>query len=241
MEKKVLLLGVVVVGVLCSAAFALAPMGPPTATLKQGQFGAGVEYSYSKADLKVSGHGFSGTLDDVKSNMFFGNLGYGLIENWEAFLRLGTADVKGEDFSGGQKFAWGFGTKATFVKDTPLAWGGLFQMHWLKGDDTWTLGSYSGDAEVDVYEMQIAAGPTWQKDGFCIYGGPFLHFVAGDLDIKSGSATYSFNVKQDSEFGGYVGAQCDLANWIQNASWNAELQLTGDAWAFATGVIWRLP
>jgi hypothetical protein len=263
MEKKVLLLGVVVVGVLCSAAFALAPMGPPIATLKQGQWSAAGEYGYSKMDLQAdvkwsaSGPGLaesgkeSTTVKDFKSSMFFANLGYGVSDNWEAFLRLGAADVKMQGgFDGGYGFAWGFGTKVTFLKQDSITWGGLFQMTWFNpGDDKMTDDVndvlVSGNAEVNWWEMQIAVGPSWQTGGLCIYGGPFLHFLNGDYDEKlTGTGSISkatANIEQDSEFGGYVGAQCDLGNWIQNASWNADLQFTGDAWAFATGVIWRLP
>jgi len=275
MEKKMLFLGVVVVGVLCSAAFALAPMGPPIPTLKQGQWSAAGEYGYSKMDLQADAKWSvtgpvaesgkeSTTIKDFKSSMFFANLGYGVSDNWEAFVRLGAADVKMEDwFDGGYGFAWGFGTKVSFLKQDSITWGGLFQMTWFNpGDDkmtdteTFAVGegqenvTISGKGEVDWSEIQIAVGPTWQTGNLCIYGGPFLHFLNGDYDEKlTGTLTNpgdviskaTADIKQDSEFGGYVGAQCDLGNWIQNASWNADLQFTGDAWAFATGVIWRLP
>jgi hypothetical protein len=269
---------VVVVGVcaITSVAVALPPMGPPMVTLKQGQFSAGFEYGYSDMDLQADfkfvstapGLSVLGKesvpLKDFKSNMFFGRLGYGVSDNWEAFLRLGAGDVKMQDgFDGGYGFAWGFGTKATFLKEDSVTWGGLFQMTWLNpGDDkladteTFTVGegqvdvTISGKREVDWWEIQIAVGPTWQTGNLCIYGGPFLHFLNGDYDEKlTGTLTdpgdviskATADLEQDSEFGGYVGAQWDLTKWVKNASWSAEFQLTGDAWAFGTGVIWRLP
>lgn len=279
MEKRRLMITIVVVVGVCvitSVAVALPPMGPPMATLKQGQWSAAGEYGYSKMDLQAdakwstTGPGLaesgkeSTTLKDFKSSMFFANLGYGVSDNWEAFLRLGAADVKMLDgFDGGYGFAWGFGTKATFFRQGEVTWGGLFQMTWLNpGDDkltdteTFAVGegqvdvTISGKGEVDWWEIQIAVGPTWQTGNLCIYGGPFLHFLNGDYDEKlTGTLTnpgdviskVTADIEQDSEFGAYVGAQCDLGNWIQNASWNANLQFTGDAWAFGTGVIWRLP
>jgi hypothetical protein len=77
--------------------------------------------------------------------------------------------------------------------------------------------------------------------------------VDGELDAK-GKGRYtdagsphtvavkiSSDLEEDSEFGAYVGAQLDMSKWIENAFWSAELQFTGDAWAFGTGVVWRLP
>jgi hypothetical protein len=288
MEKRRLVMAIVVVAVcaITSVAVALPPMGPPMATLKQGQWGAGAEYAYSKMDLKGDGKGNlwldgafyateKGTLHvkDLKSNWLFGNIGYGIKEDWEAFLRLGIADAEDEiqmsaaemheaGFSADYGFAWGFGTKATFFRQGEVTWGGLFQMTWANPDDgkfSYTDTSdvppvpISGDMQADWWEMQIAVGPTWHKDGFCLYGGGFLYFVDGDLNAK-GTGSYTdeggphtvavkitSDLEEDSEFGGYVGAQWDLSKWVKNASWSAEFQLTGDAWAFGTGVIWRLP
>ncbi len=290
MEKRTLMKAVVVlVAVSASVALALPPMGPPMATLKQGQFSAGLQYGYSDMDLEgdgkatnwIDGIGESakGTLNlkNLKSSWFFGNLGYGVRDNWEAFVRLGIADaedeirmdaieLRGLDFSGGYGFAWGFGTKATFLRQGALTWGGLFQMTWANPDDdkfsytesvlvgeTEVPVPLSGDIELDWWEIQIAVGPTWQRDGFCIYGGPFLHLVNGDLDAKAsgsflaGDDTYTASemitcdLEEDSVFGGYVGAQFDMSRWLKNAFWSAELQFTGDAWAFGMGLFWRLP
>lgn len=278
MEKRRLVKAiVVVVAASASAALALPPMGPPMATLKQGQFSAGLQYGYSDMDLEVDVKGAftapgvdlaekeSGPLEDFKGNMFFGRLGYGVTDNWEAFVRLGASDVEMEDwFDGSYGFAWGLGAKATLLKQDSVTWGGLLQMTWFNpGDDKLTDivtvpegegevdVTISGKGEVDWWEIQIAVGPTWQAaDNLCIYGGPFLHFLNGDYDEKlTGTRTdpgdvirkRTADIEQDSEFGGYVGAQCDLSKWIENASWNAELQFTGDAWAFGTGLIWMLP
>ena len=287
MEKRKRVM-VVALGVcaISSVAVALAPMGPPMATLKQGQWGAGAEYDYSKMDLKGDGTArawldgtYLGTekgalqVKDLKSKWLLGNIGYGIKENWEAFVRLGVVDAEdeiqmdaidmhGAGLSGDYGFAWGFGTKATFFQQGELTWGGLFQMTWANPDDvkfSYTDTSddppvpISGNIQADWWEMQIAVGPTWHRDGFCLYGGGFLHFVDGRLDAKGkgryeeADVSHTVDVKissdfeQDSGFGAYVGAQLDMSKWIENASWSAELQFTGDAWAFCTGAIWRLP
>ena len=250
MEKRILFLVIFLMGagLWSSAALALAPMGPPMASLQQGQYSAGVDYSYSEMDVEVSGFGLTVTQKDVETNMIFANLGYGVVPNLEVFVRLGAANADFQGFSGDTQFAYGFGTKATFAQAGNLTWGGLFQMSWLNSEDSGTLiidgHTATGTAEIDAYEIQIAVGPTYEVQGCRIYGGPFLHFIGGDFDLSgtvtgpvvSGSGSFSFDVEQESEFGGFVGAQFDLA---QNTSLCVEYQLTGDAWAIGTGIVWR--
>jgi len=269
-----------------SSALALAPMGTPTAGLNQGQFSAGAEYGYSEQDLEIDPtFGADGTILDLESNMFFATLGYGVMDNWEFYIQLGVANaefdkVKWSDeptsdtwgFDGDYGFAYGFGTKYTFWEQMEgLTWGVLFQMKWINsedtlsgtwsesvGDDAWEVGAYNNDVELDYYEMQIAVGPTWQAmEGLCIYGGPFLHIVSGDLDDKwnetyadydnaqgtgsplSGPFTdagkESADLEEESTFGGYVGTQLDVTEQFKAF---AEVMFTGDAWGLGIGGGW---
>jgi opacity protein-like surface antigen len=220
MEKKMLLVAVVlmVVALAGSAVLALAPMGPPTAGLKTGQFRVGVEYAHSDVDMELDGE----KLDGVTSNMIFANLGYGIMDDWEAFVRLGVANADVEDFSGDYGFALGLGTKVTFLKQENLNWGALFQINWLNSED---------DVELDAYDMQIAVGPTWKlSDTLSIYGGPFVHLIDGEISDDNG------DLEEDSAFGGYVGAEAALAD---NTSLFGEVQFTGAGWAIGTGISWK--
>ena len=271
----VLVVALVVVSMFSSVALALPPMGPPRATAGQGQWTIGAEYGRGEMDLETSGdvrNVIFGTaferstefdIEGLESNMFFANLSYGIHDNWDVFVRLGAADGEGvidEDppsgtgttytgMDGSLGFAWGIGTKATFWQDGDVTWGGLFQATWsdpdgsdvdLKGDP-----AFSGDADLDFWEVQIAAGPTVEFDDFRVYGGPFLHFVGGDLDISGqtvdqpGSIPITMTASQDVEeksiLGGYVGAQWLMA---ENTTCNVEFQVTGDAWAIGVGAIW---
>jgi hypothetical protein len=289
MEKKLAMAGIALVMALAfgAPALALAPMGPPTAGLNQGQFRAGADYSYSEMDLELDADNpiDDGTIQDLESNMVFANLGYGVMSNWEAFVQLGVANVEfdkikyddgevasGIGFDGDYGFAWGFGTKYTFWEQMEnLHWGILFQMKWVNSEDTlagaevedlgdgvWEIETIRSDAEFDYYEMQIAVGPTWEAmEGFCIYGGPFLHMVSGDLDndFSETVATYdnpngagtpltgpttlsgkeSSDLEEESTFGGYVGAQLDVTEQMQVF---AEVMFTGDAWGIGGGGGW---
>jgi hypothetical protein len=260
MEKKLLVV-LVVVGLCSTVALALDPMGPPTAGLKKGQWSAGADYSYSEMDLKwsngkgrITGYG-SGDLPSVKIknyevNKMYANLGYGITDNWDAFLRLGGADGRGKGtlldetgkFDGDAEFAFGFGTRATIWEQSPeLKWGGLAQVSWAKSEDKVTAGNFSGDIEIDITEIQFAVGPSWTAmKGVSIYGGPFCQLIYGDAD---GKGTYaptqtslkaSYDIREVSWFGGYIGAQVQLG---ENACVNVEWMTTGDADAFGVGVV----
>jgi hypothetical protein len=202
-------------------------------------------------------------IDNLKSNIVMARAGYGINDNWDSFVRLGLADAKGnieqiypdeardkfKGYDGGFGFGWGFGTRATFWQDEELSWGGLFQITWLEPDDgsISLVGDpdFTGDAEIDIREVQIAVGPTWRVDeGICIYGGPFLHFVDGDLDI-SGRTVFEemdmlmeveADIEEESQFGGYIGAHLEVD---ENTSCFIECQLTGDAWGIGLGAARR--
>lgn len=202
-------------------------------------------------------------IKDLQSNIVMGRVGYGISGNWDAFVRLGIADGDGDmdqtyadgvtekfkGFDGDFGFAWGFGTKVTFWEDDKITWGGLFQITWLDPDDSDISLSgepeYSGTADIDFWEIQIALGPTWRaNDKLCVYGGPFLHIVDGDLDIRGemvdmGAEIHmktSGDIEEESQFGGYVGASWDVRKDI---SCYLEGQFTGDAWGIGLGAVRR--
>ena len=222
-------------------AFALAPLGPPMATLDRGKMSLGFDFADSEMNIKWTGFGVSETLEDVDTQVYMANLGLGLDDNWEIFVRLGTADHEMGGYQGSSGFAYGFGTKVTLSDSDPLSWCALFQMTWSESSDTLSMdippyGTIDADFDIDIIEIKIAIGPTYRKDNFSLYGGPFLHLIDGDIDISALGDTGSFDLKQKSEFGGYVGAQFDLA---ESSSLFIEYQMTGDASAIAGGIVWR--
>jgi hypothetical protein len=267
-----------------SPALAIAPLGPPTAGLEQGQKRVAFEYGYRKADLKASGFKVSAwsesgeftfgpftipwggadvsavptgsaTISDAESNAFIANIGYGVIENWEVYALLGIADVQidyvegAEDlaFDGNYRPYFGFGTKLTFRKEEPLSWGAMFQMDWTNSeeDDFFELDIFGSDnVEIQYYEIVVAVGPTYEmNEQLRIYGGPFFYLLDGDFKSEitntmfydSGSKI-SFDLEEDSQVGGYVGAEYDL---VENAPLFVELQFTADSWGFGAGIGWK--
>lgn len=265
MKKKWLLAVALVVVFLCdSAALALDFMGPPTSGLKKGQFSTGADYSYSRMDLQLnegkmkidgeSGDLPSGKIKNLKMNKVYANIGYGIMDNWEMFLRLGGAntDLKTDlfdagsvqkEFDGDTGFAIGFGTKATFYEEGDLKLGGLFQMSWASSDAKANGPYWSESLDIDITEIQIAAGPTYKlMSSVSIYGGPFFHFIDGDADanlrIDGTTVKNSYDIDEVGCFGGYIGAQVEV---IENVPFCIEYQHTAAADALAMSLIWRLP
>jgi len=261
-----------IVGLGVSDAFALDPMGPPTAELKQGQFKIGIDYSYSTMDLELSegtwiehldgvfydsGEAVSFALKDFKVSKGYANLGYGIADNCEAFLRMGGANAKfgdsiwedDEELDSDTDFAIGSCIKATFYEEDNLKLGGLFQANWAEYDGKLQAAHWAAPdlVKIDMTEVQIAVGATYMwTDLVSIYGGPFLHFIHGDLediysevDVGGGSlltSKYTWDVSEDSIFGGYIGARLEL---VEECSLSVELQHTATAYAFGASLIWR--
>ena len=210
-------------------------------------------------------------IQDLTSNVLLGQLGYGVSQNLDVFVCLGVSDAQDDmketvasgaaageysGLDGGLGFAWGLGARATFLQDGDLTWGGLIQVIWENpGDGDITLSPeppalpnrLTGDAELDLREIQIAVGPTWQLESFCIYGGPFLHFVDGDIEASVSGLDASGvpplervelkeDINEESIFGIYAGLQGEAS---ENISWYAEYRMTGDAWGVGIGAIRR--
>jgi len=243
MKTVLYLLCVAVVwsGLCSSSAQALTPLGPPKAGLKREQHSLGFVFASSEMDLEVSGYGLSETLPDIESKTYLARAGYGLSDGCELYTLVGLSDSSAEGYNGSSELAWGFGAKFTVAEKDSVTWGGLFQMC-----STSSEGSVSGDVpgygwqtidlDIQLYDIQIAFGPTYTQEAFSIYGGPFLHFVDGDLEVSLLGESGTVDIEQESEFGGYVGSQFDLA---ESSSLFIEYQMTGDASAIAGGIVWR--
>jgi hypothetical protein len=226
--KKVVVITIVVL--FASQAWALTFMGPPTSDIQQGQFGFGFDYAQSEADIEIEG--VSGILTDVEVDTYFARLIFAIADGAELSARLGIDEI--EDL--GNEFAWGVGVKATLVESASLNWGALFQLTGLYGDETDTVGGFAITGDFDVYEYQVAVGPTLKVDQLSVYGGPFFHFITGDVDIRILGTTLSYDLEQESEFGGYGGLSWQMDD---NTSLAVEYQATGDADAIGISLVHR--
>ena len=258
-----------------------APMGPPTAYLGAGRWGVGAEYGYGQMDLKTSGtvrdevaRSLSQTylwdqdfrVDTLKSNMIFGTIAYGVMDNWDIFVRLGannaqsdikalppennTSETEGS-FDGSFGFAAGAGTRVTFYQAQPWALGGLIQGTWFHTsmsdfrimdpyfpeDETWV-----GEAKLDYWQIQASVAAALQVDKWRLWAGPFVQYTQGSLDfdgrasIASLSDTLKWRSDIDDSF--QVGGHFG-ANWEISDQFNLWLegQVTPDTWTVGIGAV----
>lgn len=209
-------------------------------------------------------------IENLTTNTILASLGFGVSDTWDVFVCVGGADAEDDiteklpggtvgnqykGFDSSYEFCYGLGSRTTFWEDGDVTWGGLFQIVWQNPDGDVELNpssgvfvgtnTLSGTAELDYWEIQIAVGPTFEGDNFRVYGGPFLHFIDGDIDIDATGvddipSTWrvksSGDIRESSQFGGYAGAQ-----WLaaENTTANIEVQFTSDAWAVGVGAIWK--
>jgi hypothetical protein len=199
--------------------WALTYMGPTTSDVKQGELFLGFDYSNSEVDFEFRSGGIRGILNNVDSDLYLGRAGMGLTDGFEVFGRFGVGEI--EEL--GNEFAWGLGTRATFIEKDDTSWGVLFQLTSLNAEETGHIGDYTLNGDFDVYEYQLAIGPTFNHDESSVYFGPFFHFIDGDADLTNFG---SVDIEQESEFGFYFGVLWKLAD---NTSLNIEFQGTDDA------------
>ena len=257
-----------------STASGLTMMGPPRSLLNKGQSAVSLEAAYSQMDLEAFGPitNTQSTLstpdytkfkiENLKSATISARLDTSVFENWDLFARIGTTNGKGElkedassatghefnDFDGTFGFSWGVGTRTSFYKDENISWGSTLQVNWANPgtcditDDTDS--KFTGEAEIKYWEFQIGIGPTFEIDKVRIYGGPFLHYINGDLDITgitqdtipATSYDASLDIREKTQVGAFIGTQIYLG---KNVTLIAEGQLTGDGWGIGINPMWK--
>lgn len=254
---------------LTTTAFALDPLGPPVASQEKDKPVVGLGYLYSEMDLHADSMTVETPLGNlqlpsteikaIKMNKFYANLTSTLGENYDIFLRLGIMNAnpdkgKNRDNLGGYisdsdyGFIFGGGFKTTLYQSMngKTKWGLLGQLSYASLDFDKKIYSVNGSdaslsANVNMLEIQLATGPTYQvTDKISIYGGPFLHFVKGEAELRGSvndiSVQGSSDLEQESELGGFIGLSTDLA---KNTNFNIEYQLTDDAQAVGFRFIHR--
>ncbi len=209
-----------------STTYGASPIGAPRAVVGEKKWTVGATLGYQETGLKASGSyqevvtGGTATnrieaefdVDKLKSAMVFGQINYGIFDQWDVFLVLGgssaASDVKynsansgstaqyigkGDqfDYDSSLNFAWGLGTRVTFTESADVSWGAVGQVTWYDPSSStsqWnnpgaSNESLNGDIDLQYMELVLAAGPTINLDSWWIYGGPFLQLVDGDMDL----------------------------------------------------------
>ena len=256
MRKISLLVFVLAVVRFCSSsALALSTMGPPTSGLYKGQFRAGADYSYTQMDIELNhgkspGGGPTFSMTDLKNHFVLANIGYGVLDNVEVSFRVGGGSARDTEPGGfafktaspsiGNGYVIGLGTKATIIEKPDIEWGGLFQLLWAEADVEATAGGSAWAAGIGLWEIQLAAGPTYKlHEKMSIYGGPFFHIINGRFRANriAGTGRITYHLDEGSIFGGYVGTKINVTN---NIDYCIEYQHTATADALGMSLLFKL-
>jgi len=250
MYKQLAMLGLLI-AVTSVSAHGVGFIGNPTAELNQNQWNVGFNFTYITMDLDdttVKEDGLSEKLkiNDNNVQRYYGTIGYGLTDAWDVYVQLGLADVKArfEDPNGESSglnfdndFAWGWGTKYTFSEQGDICWGVSVQMNFL--DTSWDDNGIDWKETIDyeAYDLIVAVGPSVDMGGWNLYGGPFYYMLDGDLDGSGyddvGAYKASADLQEDSNFGGFIGAQCIM---MEKYNMTTEFAFSGSGWAVGAGV-----
>lgn len=231
----------VVLGVLSSNAFALAPVGQIVPETNQGEWQAGVEWAYSTMSFSWPRYGAQGHIE-MDTTTYFANIARGITDNFQIFFRGGISEMDywrpggNKNWTGGDSGALdiGGGIRGMIWQQSPeLEWGGVIQYH--RADYHGGRGSTdddSGTFSTSLREWQLVFGPTWYpNDSVTVYGGVMWHLADGFHETRK---EYHNNhaLVERSDIGGIVGVGVATG---ENSQLSIEYQDTGDADAFCIG------
>ncbi len=252
------------------------PMGFPGSMLKTGQWHVGVEFAQGDADWRADGRCTETVIgvgsesyqqdfriDDLRTHAIFGQLAYGLADDWDIFVRLGGVqteadiEVPGVAFGtrnagqtrldGDYGFAAGLGTRATFYRHEAFSVGGLLQGTWLDPGDSRSTYGYSGSSETLVtnarlryFQGQLSLAGLYQQENWHLWVGPFVQYTTGDLDLEAryyldNVAAGSITCTGDLDDSTRLGIHLGGGLRIERFTCWLEGQFTDQSWLWAVG------
>jgi hypothetical protein len=180
---------------ICSTAYA-GQFGSPEPTAKEGKVALGVGYFYYSAKSKPKD---TENWDESKSsqNQAYVQLGYGFVKNWEAYLRVGGADIKSKDafstaspragfksdFEDGYKPSGTLGVKGIFNISNSFGIGPFFQASLYSSYEDSASGTNSGFSETQTMkvkkqrEINLGVGLQGKIGETIVYGGPVAYWA----------------------------------------------------------------
>jgi len=173
--------------------------------------------------------------DDLQFTKFMGTLAYGVCDQVDAFLRLGIAQVEGNDVVGpdddiefgGNDFYWGAGCRATLFETEQADFGCVVTVSETKSEEA---NDYDG---VEFYTIQVAAGAAVPlSDIVTAYGGAVWQHINGEWATSAqddGTMAESGDMTEDG-LGAYAGAQFQVS---EAAAISAEIIFTENSIAAA--------
>jgi hypothetical protein len=231
---KKIVLAAFVLGVTVGEASAMNYLGAPATNLRAGQWALGGSYFNSKQDVELTDTTTDVTLDDLEQNIGLVRVAVGIVtDRFEVFGMGGVTDLDDDNgFDTDAEAVGGAGIRVTFTKGDRLDWGVVAQFTWLSAEDSGVIAGIPQSFDLNAQEVTIGLGPCWRPEPFIVYGGPYVQWLAGDMDT---SVSGDLDVDLESKLGGYFGAGIELTG----LTLTAEVQATPDALGWGVGGQWR--
>jgi len=181
----------------------------------------------------------------VKTNMYYGQLGYGVAPGWDIYVRAGAAYAKGDenlDLKANDKFfaSMGFHGQLFQYKPWNLAFGPAgnvgFYENWTGRNSATTVGGTSASGILslkDHYSGDLGFGFQWKPiQCLTFFGGPFYHYDTAKVELTASADGRTFSdsvyVHTKTSFGPRLGAKIDLTKDLY-------LQIEGQSREYVSG------
>jgi hypothetical protein len=176
--------------------------GPAEPAAKEGGASIGIGYFNSESKMKSSDTG-----DLIfKSNQVFLQGSYSFIKNWEAYGRIGGADMKEKEsgLKDGTKVFGSLGLRGLFYDDGLFSFGPFIQGNMYS---TYTDTVTSSGGAVEKYKIEnpwdasVGLAAQIKIEKLIFYYGPFAYMARNKLKVQNDSTT----LKEKQNLGGFLG------------------------------------
>jgi hypothetical protein len=228
--KRGLSVGLALIVVFCTAAaFASSQPVGGVATAQPGKVDLSAGYFYSQDKWESST--FSGE-GKIKTNMYYGQIGYGVAPGWDIYLRAGVTDAKGDsnlDLSSNGKFFAGAGFHGRLFQYQPwnLSFGPVGNVGFY---ENWSGNVGFTDLKLkDHYSFDLGFGFQWKPmPELTVFGGPFYHYDTAKLEVERGFFSDSAYIHTKKSFGPRLGVNVMLTKELY-------LQIEGQSREYISG------
>ncbi|MHB8111662.1 MAG: hypothetical protein ACYDHW_16690 [Syntrophorhabdaceae bacterium] len=181
--------------------------GPTEPTANPGKFSLGVGYFWEDTKWDV----FDGTLR-TQSHQAYLQGSFAPTKNFEAFGRLGGADLESKDMDpdikDDAKLFGTLGMKVMFYDNNIFGIGAFAQGTYHFEDYKDSTGTTEFKIK-DYYDVQAGISGQFKCNNFIVYGGPFVYFSRAKIDIDSafGGPGISDTADEKTPIGGFLGVK----------------------------------
>jgi hypothetical protein len=239
MKKLILVIAIAAIFAMGSMVYA-GQFGPPEPAAKEGKASLGVGYFYSSSKMKPKN---TEDWEEIKptQNQAYLQLGYGFTKNWEAYLRVGGADLKLKDVitdpditnTGPKDFKDGFkpfgtlGVKGLLYESNNKSFGigpfiqatlySSYKDEWTFSELGWSDSGYVKAKVKNPLDINLGISAQAKIGEVILYGGPVGFWNKAKAELEGQNLTTgnggsdSTTFKEKNNIGGFAGVRIPLS------------------------------